>query len=172
MKMTKPAAILTVVITLAAQANAQLQFTGVRATVENAIQLYWQSDSNALYEIDYADQLVDASLGGPVWTPLYTDYPSHGTNTFAADAGNYDQVPSITHPKNSPMRFYRVVLTGANTGDMPIVAISSPGNGAVASGSLTVSVNASSTQMLVDTRLYVDGEEQFAGGDGTNFVIN
>ena len=87
--------------------NAQnaLQFTGVKATVENAILLYWASNTNEVYEIDYADQLNTNYDGTTTWMPLYTDYPSHGTNSFVADCGNYDLIPEILHPKNLPMRF-------------------------------------------------------------------
>jgi hypothetical protein len=62
---------------LAGVANAQnaLQFTGVKATVENAILLYWASNTNEVYEIDYADQLNTNYDGTTTWMPLYTDYP-------------------------------------------------------------------------------------------------
>jgi hypothetical protein len=150
-----------------------LKFTGVKATPEKAIQLYWASNTNELYEIDYASQLAGNSDGTTAWNKLYDDCPSQGANTFYLDTGNYDDSsPSILHPKNSPMRFYRIVKTGANTGSNPTVAIISPTNGSVVSGNITVTINASSDTMLVDTILYVDGQEMLPSDDGTNFVIN
>ena len=150
-----------------------LRFTGVKATPENAIQLFWASNTNEVYEIDYANQLAGNSDGSTAWNKLYDACPSQGTNTFYLDTGNYDDSsPPILHPKNSPMRFYRVVKTGVNTGSNPTVAIISPTNGSVVSGNITVTINASSDAMLVDTILYVDGQEMLPSDDGTNFVIN
>jgi hypothetical protein len=172
---TIKAIIATLVISLAGAAYAQnaIQFTGAKATVENAIQLYWASNTNEVYEIDYADQLNTNYDGTTTWMPLYTDYPSHGTNTFIADAGNYDLTPEIVHPKLSPMRFYRVMLVEANTSPSnPLVRIVAPTNGSTLSGIITVQVSASSAELLSEVRLYIDGEQQWKSDDGTNFVIN
>lgn len=154
--------------------NAQnaLQFTGITATVEGAIQLSWQSETNTVYEIQYADGLIDASLGGTVWQSLYTDYPSHGSNTFWLDTGNYNLTPPIPHPRNSGMRFYRIYNLGTNTGPAPSISITSPSNGATISGYLNITVSASSDQDLIRTLLFVDGQEMPFSGDGTNFVVN
>lgn len=150
-----------------------IQFTKVNATSDGAIQLYWASNPNEIYEIDYADAVADVSQGGTTWNVLYTDYPSHGNNTFIADCGNYDVQPEIPHPKNGSMRFYRVVTVGNNTSPSnPNVAITSPRNGDVLSGEVTVSVSASSSEILDGIKLYIDGEEQWASVDGTNFVLN
>lgn len=158
---------------LALPSRAQLQFTDVRVTEEGAIKLFWNSESNAVYQVDYADELVDVNAGGTVWHPLFIDYPSHGTNTFIADAGNYDVAPEIVHPKLSPVRFYRITFVEANTSATnPIVAIATPTNGSSLFGQITVSVAASSGEMLTNVRLYIDGEEQWTSDDGTNFVIN
>jgi Family of unknown function (DUF6345)/FlgD Ig-like domain/Bacterial Ig domain len=70
------------------------------------------------------------------------------------------------------MRFYRVVMTGTNTGPAPAITITGPTNGEVVSGDLTITVNASSSQLLVQTILYVDGQEMPPSDDGSNFVIN
>src|SRR5882672_1914909 len=107
-----------------APGQTNLNFNSIRATVEGAIHLSWNSTTNEIYEIDYASELVDTNTGTIIWSPLFTDYPSHGTNTFIADAGNYDLNPEIVHPKYSPMRFYRIALTGTNTSATnPIVSI-------------------------------------------------
>jgi hypothetical protein len=71
------------------------------------------------------------------------------------------------------MRFYRVVYVESNTSaSNPTVTITSPTNGAALSGDVTISVSASSDEILSDLRLYVDGEEQWSSDDGTNFLIN
>jgi hypothetical protein len=148
--------------------RAQLLFTDVRATVERAIQLRWQSQSNAVYQIQYADEISDQIS----WNILYDDYPSHGTNTFWLDTGNYFHEPAILHPRKMPMRFYRIVAEGTNTLSPPTISISSPTNGASVLGDLTVTISASTTQPVLHVKLYVDGEEMPASDDGTNFVIN
>ena len=149
-----------------------LQFTSVNATPEKAIQLHWASNTNEVYEIDEADALIDTNTGSTTWNKLYDDYPSQGTNTFWLDTGDYNSVPGIPHPKYEPMRFYRVVLTGTNTGSNPTITITSPTNGVTVSSNLTVTVSASSSQLLVQTILYVDGQEMPPSDDGSNFVIN
>ena len=63
---------------------------------ERAPILTWQSESNAVYRIDYADSLVNSNTQ---WKLLYDDYPSHGTNTFWMDSGNDAVEPEIPHPK-------------------------------------------------------------------------
>ncbi len=158
---------------LSGLAQTDLNFNGISADVEGAIHLSWNSQSNEVYEIDEADSLIDTNTGTITWNTLYTDYPSQGTNTIIADVGNYDTTPEIVHPKLSPTRFYRVVLTGTNTSPTnPNVAISSVTNGAILSGDVIVTVMASSSEILSEVKLYVDGEEQWMSDDGTNFVIN
>ena len=157
---------------LISTAQAQLQFTTVNTTVEGAKRLAWQSESNTVYRIEYTDQLVDISQGGPVWQTLYEHYPSHGTNTFWLDTGNYNTEPPIPHPKFSGQRFYRVVSEGMSTGPSPYVAISSPASAAALSGQVTVSVVATSSFPVLSTKLFVDGQEMWASDDGTNYVIN
>ena len=150
-----------------------LQFTSANVTPEHAVQLHWASNSNEVYEIDYADGLATNDDGSTTWTKLYDDYPSHGTNTFIADAGNYDATPEIPHPKLSPMRFYRVALIQTNDSPTnPLITIVSPTNGATLSDTITVQVSASSGEILSAVRLYIDGEEQWPSDDNSNFVIN
>jgi len=166
------ACILSCLIAPLAFGQNTLQFTGASATQEGAILLNWASNSNEVYEVDYADSLIDTNTGTITWNTLYTDYPSHGTNTFIADAGNFDVDPPIPHPKDSPMRFYRVVLTGTNTSPSnPTVSIVSPTNGETLSGDVTISAAADSTEYLTEVLLYVDGEPQWITA-GTNFSIN
>lgn len=159
--------------------QTNLNFNGISATVEGAIKLSWNSKSNEIYQIGYATELVDVNLGVTDWKPLYTDYPSHGTNTFVADAGYYDDNPAIVHPKQSPVRFYRVFLVQENDAPTnPTVAITSVTNGASLSGDITIQVVASSSDILSEVKLYIDGEEQWGtlgttNSGGTNtFIIN
>jgi Family of unknown function (DUF6345)/FlgD Ig-like domain/Bacterial Ig domain len=171
MKTIMGCAVMAITAKMSAQTN--LQFTSVNATPERAIQLHWQSNSNEIYEIDYADALIDTNTGSITWNKLYDDYTSQGTNTFVADAGNYDLVPEIPHPKLSPMRFYRVILTGTNSSPTnPTVAVIFPTNGASLSGDVVFSVASSSPEALTDVKLYIDGEAQWRSDDGTNFLIN
>ena len=151
-----------------ARAQTNLQLTGTTVTVEKSTSLAWQSEPGAIYRIEYTPTLLNSNN---VWTTINEDYPSHGTNTFWLDTGNYFREPAVQHPKNETTRFYRVVKTGTNTAAPPSVSIISPGTTSVLSREVTVTVSASTSLLLVATRLYVDGEE-IDTDDGTNYVIN
>jgi hypothetical protein len=153
-------------------AQTTLQFTSISATEEGAIRLAWQSESNTVYRVDYADHLVDPILGYTVWQTLYDRYPSHGTNTFWLDTGNYIVTTPIPHPKYTTNRFYRIVNEGVNSGEAPSVTITSPTSGATLSGAITVSVATSTSYPVITTKLYVDGEEMYPSDDGTNYTFN
>src|SRR4051812_28670564 len=103
-------------VMLIARGQSTLQFTSVNATDEGGIRLAWQSESNTVYRVEYATDLVDISNGGPAWQTIYEHYPSHGTNTFWLDTGNYVLDPSVVHPRSAPLRFYRIVNEGVDTG--------------------------------------------------------
>lgn len=155
-------------LTLELQAQTNLQFTSVNATVEGAIQLHWESTSNALYQIQYTPTLTNIQ-----WNTLVDNYPSQGTNTFWLDTGNYLQVPPVNHPKYDATRFYRVIYLGTNAVTQPTVAVIFPTNGMVLSDQVTVTVvAASSTLPILNSYLYVDGQQMYDSDDGTNFVIN
>jgi hypothetical protein len=142
----KTLAVFTAIAVLGSVTYAQntLQFTSVNTTPEKAVQLHWASNSNEVYEIDYADSLIDTNTGTITWNKLYDNYPSQGSNTFWLDTGNYNA--GVAHPKNSPMRFYRAVMTATNTSaSNPTVSITSVTNGDVVSGDVTVSVSTSSS---------------------------
>jgi hypothetical protein len=152
--------------------QTNLNFNGISATVEGAIQLSWNSTPNEIYEIDEADALATNADGSTAWNQLYTAYPSQGTNTIWLDTGNYSIVPPILHPKYMPARFYRILYTGTNTAPSPSVAVVSPSSGDVLSGQITVSVVAATPLPELNTKLYVDGQEMDMSDDGTNYVIN
>ena len=136
---------------------------------ERAPVLTWQSESNAIYRIDYAGVVANTNTQ---WKLLYDDYPSHGTNTFWMDSGYSAALTEIPHPKRMGTRFYRVVKTGTNTAAPPYVRVTSPASNDVLTGEITVSVMATTSLAAVSFRLFVDGQEQYPSEDGTNFVIN
>lgn len=155
--------------------QTNLRFTGVNATLENAIQLHWASTNHELYAIQCANAFNTNADGSTAWSTLYDQYPSQGTNTFIGDFGNYNVIPAIPHPKYMPMRFYRVVDEGADndTTDNPSITITSPTNGSVLTGQITVLVTATCTNLpIVTTTLYVDGQEMNRSDDGSNYLIN
>jgi Bacterial Ig domain/FlgD Ig-like domain len=165
--------ITSLVSTISGFSQNTLQFTSVNTTPEKAIQLHWASNTNEIYEIDYANSLLDTNTGLTTWTPLYNEYPSQGTNTFWLDTGNYNVSPAVLHPRLTDNRFYRVVLTATNnTPTNPTISITSPSNGDVVSSNLTVSFTASSADVIAEVKLYVDGQEMPPSSNGTNFVIN
>src|ERR1017187_3165882 len=148
-----------------------LQFTGVSTTDEGAIRLSWASNTNEVYQIQCADALAGNADGSTAWQTLYDDYPSQGTNTFWLDTGNYNLAPAILHPKNMPMRFYRMLDKGADTlSDEPNVSVTAPTNGTAVSGELTITVAAATDQPVISgTKLYVDGQEMRHADGVTNW---
>ncbi len=147
-----------------------LQFISATPDGSGGIKILWQSRSNEVYHIDYADSLINSNTQ---FKTLYTDYPSHGTNTWVSDYGNYDVSPEIPLPRISPMRYYRIGIVSTNNSPTnPIVSVISPTNGATLSGEVTVTVSSSSPEVLSEVTLYIDGERQWRSDDGTNFLIN
>ncbi len=161
---------LGIIVSLGANALAQPQFTDVMVLPGGAVQMQWASDPTAVYRIDYTYDLSE----GIGWSTLYEDYPSQGTATFWADAGNLYAQPPISHPRDTAARFYRVVQTDSNVlADAPQVSMTSPTGGAVLTGDAMVSVSVASALGVDIIRLYVDGAEvAYAGAGGTNFTIN
>ncbi|HOF71272.1 MAG TPA: DUF6345 domain-containing protein [Verrucomicrobiota bacterium] len=158
-------------LSLISSAPAQLQFTDVRVNSGGAIQLYWASESNAVYRIEYASELIDS---GTIWNMLYEDYPSFGTNTYWTDAGDQNTADVVGHPRDGAMRFYRVVQTDTNDlANAPQVSILTPTNNSVLTGDITVSLSVTSSLPVNSIRLYVDGQEVgYQVDEATNFVIN
>lgn len=163
---------MAILITGTVFSQTDISFNNITSTSERAIRLSWNSNSNEVYEIDYADSLIDTNTGSITWNRLFMGYPSHGTNTFWLDTGNYNVEPAIPHPKYGAMRFYRIANQGTNSGPSPFVVIASPTNGSVLSGQVIISVVVTSTLPLLSTELFVDGQEMKPSDDGTNYVIN
>jgi hypothetical protein len=163
---------LALCLTSKLQAQTNLQFTAVAATDEQAIRLTWASTNHELYQIQYANALATNADGTTAWQILYDDYPSQGTNTFVGDFGNYNLAPQVLHPKNSPMRFYRILDKGQDSlaSDEPNVSIISPTNGSAVSDELTIAVVAATDQPVISgTKLYVDGQEMQMANSTTNW---
>ena len=176
MKIVKSAALLLGILIASLSRSfgqTNLQFTEVAPTDEQAIRLTWASISHEVYQIQCANALDTNANGSTAWQLLYDAYPSQGTNTFWLDTGNYNLVPQILHPKYMPMRFYRILDLGPDTtSDEPTVSISSPTNGTVVSGELTINVVAYTDQpVLSGTKLYVDGQEMQLADSTTNYTV-
>jgi hypothetical protein len=152
-------------------AQTNLQFTAATSTDEQAIRLTWASQSNHVYQIQCANALATNADGSTAWQTLYDNYPSQGTNTFWLDTGNYNLAPAILHPKNAPMRFYRILDEGADTlSDEPTVSVTAPTSGTAVSGELVITVAAATDQpVLSGTKLYVDGQEMRPADSTTNW---
>lgn len=150
MKLLKQGIIIAALVTLAGLANAQLQFTSAKATAEGTIQLWWQSESNAVYRVEFTPQLSDSIT----WSVLYEEIASQGSNTLWADAGTLLSQPLVTHPSDDAMRFYRVVQTDTfDPAGAPQILIISPTNGSALTGDVTVTVSVTSTLDLDNIRL-------------------
>lgn len=124
--------------------QTNLQITTIQITDERAVHLEWRSETNHIYQVLCADALNGNPDGSTAWRLLHDNYPSHGSNTFWLDTGDYFKVPAIVHPKKMPMRFYRIVDRGTNqlSGDEPTISIISPANNFVATGEMIVSATA------------------------------
>ncbi|MSU58548.1 MAG: hypothetical protein EXS35_10280 [Pedosphaera sp.] len=148
--------------------SAQIQFTGINVTADQSVQMRWTSESNIIYAVDYADEISDSIP----WKRLYERFPAQGTNTIFTDGGVYYQGETVEHPRNFSQRFYRVVATGSNDVAPPVVFVTSPTNGFVASGLLNISVTSTGLP-AAQIRVFVDGEEVRISTTGeTNFTIN
>jgi hypothetical protein len=150
-----------------------IQFTGASVTDELAIRLSWSSTNGELYQVQFANAFNTNADGSTAWQTLCDQYPSHGTNTFWLDTGNYNFSPSVPHPKYQGMRFYRIVDLGADSlSDEPGVVITGPTSGSTATGDLTVTVTAYTDQPVISwTKLYVDGQEMRGAVATTNYTI-
>lgn len=164
-------AALSAALGLCATVHADPVFTEVKATSGGAIQLKWNSVSNALYTFEYATGVINA---GTVWHTLYENYPSLGTNSFWTDAGNSHVPTIIPHPADDAMRYYRAVQTATNDlASAPVVTVDSPANNSTVTGYATISVGVTSSLTVNSLRLFVDGEEVgYQDDTATNFVIN
>lgn len=146
-----------VLISSAAPVFGQTAFniTSVKATVEHAIQLNWQSQSNLVYRVEFAEGLSN----GPAFDTLADYFPSQGTNTVFLDTGKYWTDPPLPHPKDDSMRFYRVAIIDTNTLVPPVVTITNLGSGADVSGEVEVDVHVDTTDAVASVSFFVDGEE-------------
>lgn len=145
-------------------------FSNATADAAGAIRLQWASQSNLVYRIEYATDLVDSNTQ---WQPLYADFPSQGTNTIWKDAGGNAEFSRVPHPNDVAQRFYRVVVAGTNSAAQTQVNIVSPATNSILSDFITVTVSVTSSLSPQSIRLFVDGQEAATQlYPETNFVIN
>ena len=145
------------VVATASQTIAQsLQFLATKAEGDGAVQLRWQSESNAFYQVLYATELLNTNT---VWWALADDVSSHGTNTTFLDTGIYWKDPELKHPALDTKRFYRVVKAGTNTLAPPVVTLTTPTADSILSGEVTITATAVSTNDVFAIKFFVDGEE-------------
>lgn len=149
----------------------QVPFLSTSATPDGAVKLKWQSAADAIYRVEFATNVV---AGATVWKTLIADYPSHGTNTVWTDTGSYATEPVVAHPKTQSRRFYRATKTGTNAAlARPTLAVTSPVSNAVISDEVTVSVSIGTSSLpIVETKLFVDGEEIGDRADDGTWTIN
>ena len=76
--------------------------------------MHWQSQPNAIYQVQYVSDLSGLVDNGVGWQTLVNNYPSQGTNTLWLDTGDCLQTPPVNHPKFDEARFYQVVCLGTN----------------------------------------------------------
>jgi len=154
-----------------AQTNT-LKFTATKATDERAIQLRWQSKTNAVYRLEYATQLSDSIA----WDTLVDYFPSQGTNTVFLDTGKYWTEPALPHPKDDTQRYYRIVQIDTNTLVPPIVTVTNLTSGTNLSGEVEIDVHVETTNSIASVSFFVDGEEvETASADDSgnaSYVIN
>ncbi|MGI8965220.1 MAG: Ig-like domain-containing protein, partial [Limisphaerales bacterium] len=157
---------------LTSNIHAQVQFISPKVTEEGAVQLRWQSESNAIYRIDFTQTLSDSI----VWGSLVDLFPSQGTNTIFLDTGKYWTEPALPHPKDDTQRFYRVVQVSTNTLVAPTVTITNLTSGTNLSGEVEIDVHVVTTNSIASVNFFVDGEEvEFKSADdngNASYVIN
>lgn len=143
--------------------------TSTEAEPDGGILIRWSSEIDKIYRIDYTPVLIE-----PVeWYELYTDYPSHGAETFWKDVGNQFAFPPAHHPQDGSMRFYRVVEIGANTASKPTVSITAPMQGSTVSDTIAVNLTINSAIPVESVRLFVDGgEAALELSSATEFQLN
>jgi len=154
-----------------AQTNT-LKFTATKATDERAIQLRWQSKTNAVYRLEYTTQLSDSIA----WDTLVDFFPSQGTNTVFLDTGKYWTEPALPHPKDDTQRYYRIVQIDTNSLAPPIVTVTNLTSGTNLSGEVEIDVHVATTNSIASVDFFVDGEEvETASADDSgnaSYVIN
>lgn len=135
---------------------------------DNPAVLQWASQTNEIYRIDYTVGLTN-------WTTAIDDLASQGTNTLWADLGSesaFEPRPSSTDPE-APYRFYRAVVTGYMSNDLPAtITVSNISAGSVLTGLTNVLVGAQSESNLISGRLLLDGNEvAIDSGNGYDFPL-
>jgi len=150
-----------------AQTNYVLQ--SPVAAADHTIKISWNSESNAMFQVESADSLTDVGAQGLQWVIRDADVGSKGTNAEWMDVGDPQWLPRIFHPRFQPQRFYRVKKIGQAIATRPTVTVqlsqggvALPAGTNVISGDLDVSVVVNlvdTNQVISSVKLIVDGQK-------------
>ena len=139
------------------------------AAADHTIKFRWNSESNAIFQVESADSLTDLGAQGLQWVIRDADCGSKGTNAEWMDVGDPQWLPRILHPRFQPQRFYLIKKIGQATGTRPTVTvqlsqggISLPSGTNVITGDLDISVVVNlidTNQVISAVKLIVDGQK-------------
>ena len=137
------------------------------------VQLRWNSETGAVYQVESADLLDGVGSQGLQWVIRDADCASKGTNSLWLDVGDTRWIPRILHPVFQSQRFYRIQKVKQATKTPPVVTIQFSQTNLVSSNFI-VSVSAS----IVDTNQYLSSVGVFVDGQkiysvlSTNFAVS
>lgn len=140
-----------------------------------SIQLHWQSETGAVYEVQSVGNLSAVDQDGNLaFIPREQRIVSQGTNTTWLDYGDPTALNRILHPADRPHRFYRVRQVAQSTNAPVSISIVAPTNNATVSSNLIVEVTVNTTNQVGWIRLYVDGQrvDEETDVDSFQFSIN
>jgi hypothetical protein len=139
------------------------------AAADHTIKIGWNSETNAVFQVESADSLSDVGAQGLQWVIRDADWGSKGTNAEWMDVGDPQWLPRILHPRFQPQRFYRIKKIGQATGTKPTVTVQLSQGGTplpsgtnIISGDLDVSVIVNlvdTNQVISAVKLIVDGQK-------------
>ncbi|MGH7954152.1 MAG: hypothetical protein ACREFE_19845, partial [Limisphaerales bacterium] len=141
---------------------------------DGAIQINWNSKTNALYQIESRSDLTTDH-----WKIRETQFPSQGTNTTWLDVGDSETIPRIFYPSLDLMRFYRISEIGTASNDSPAITLSfydingDPVTSTNVSGLLQVDYSIdfdTLSNVLSEVEIFVDGQVVGRGYDTTGYA--
>ena len=158
-----------VLVALSGYAQTNYIIQSPVAAADHTIKIRWNSETNAIFQVESADSLTDVGAQGLHWVIRDADCGSKGTNAEWMDVGDPQWLPRILHPRFQSQRFYRIKKVGQATGTRPTVTVQLSQGGTllpsgtnVISGDLDVSVivNLVDTNQIISTvNLIVDGQK-------------
>lgn len=161
-------------VSSATQSFAQPTLLKPQVFHDLSIQLHWQSETGAVYEIESAETLLPDENGSVRFRPREQRIVSQGTNTVWLDYGDPTTLNRTYHPSYTPHRFYRARKVAQSTNAPVSVSITSITNNATVSGDLSVQVTVNTSNQVALIRLYVDGQrvDEETDVDTFQFSIN